>query len=175
MPRSREHQAVSWPEPGNHFLGFNLIREIGRGPSAGSSRHRAGPRRAAGRAQGGRAGQAGSRKLARTAASEHRAGAFRLSRGHATGLAAICMPFLGQATLSVVHDAILAEGRVPIQARQIWEAIQAANADHEIAGTGHAASYPAGRVVCGGRNLPGRRDRRRAWPTPTAAAFPTAT
>ncbi len=49
-----------------------------------------------------------------------------------TGLAAICMPFLGQATLSVVRDALFAQGRVPMQARAIWEAIQAANADHEM-------------------------------------------
>ena len=77
-----------------------------------------------------------------------------------TGLAGICMPYLGQATLSVVLDAVFAHGGPPGRpARSGGRSGRQCRPG--IAGAGRPAANFAERLVRGGRDPPGRGDGRR--------------
>jgi serine/threonine protein kinase/Flp pilus assembly protein TadD len=119
-----ECQPVAWPEPGQNFVGFNLVRELGRGAFAQVF-------------------------LATEPALGHRPVALKVSLEGATeaetlgrlnhtnivpvhsvqqdpesGLTVVCMPYLGRATLCDVIDRAFADGKgSPRTGRVIDEAV----------------------------------------------------
>ena len=118
---------VAWPEPGSHFLGFDLTSEIGRG--------------AIGRVFLASERALGSRRVALKVALQNGHEAeilgrlrhanivpiYSIQEDAATGLTAFCMPYLGQATLAAVLDEVHAGHRPPMRARAILDAVRAAN------------------------------------------------
>jgi serine/threonine protein kinase len=114
----------SWPLPGTTFLGFSLLRELGRGAFSQVFLAR----------ESALGGRLVALKVTRLGTSE----AFTLGRlGHPhivpvysvredkdTGLTAVCMPYLGCATLAHVLEHAFAESRLPRRAAVILEAVQ---------------------------------------------------
>ena len=102
---------LPWPEPGDHFLQFDLIAEIGRGtfgrvflatePSLGNRRIvvKVAP-------HGGEEAEILGRLR-----HPNIVPIYSLQEDDATGLAAFCMPYLGRATLCDVLDYAFAESR----------------------------------------------------------------
>ena len=119
--------SVAWPEPGSHFLGFDLIAEIGRG--------------AIGRVFLASEPALGQRQIVLKVALQNAREAEILGRlrdanivpvysireDAESGLTAFCMPYLGQATLAAVLDGVYADHRPPLRARAILDAVRAAN------------------------------------------------
>ena len=126
-----QNGAIAWPEPGSHFLGFNLITEIGRG---GFGRVFLASERALGeRPVVLKVALQGAQEAKMLARLRHPniVPVYSVRQDDATGLSGICMPFLGQATLAIVLDTVYAHRRPPDQAGAILAAIRAANAGLE--------------------------------------------
>lgn len=118
---------VTWPEPGDRFLGFDLLREIGQG--------------AAGRVFLATEAALGSRRVAvkLTVEGGHEANIlgrlehanivpiYSIQADEAGELTAVCMPYQGQATLDAVLDCLYAEHRTPERASAILDGIRFAN------------------------------------------------
>ena len=148
---------ASWPEPGGSFLGFDLLREIGRG--------------AIGRVFLASERALGQRLVALKVAVEgtHEAEilgrlrhpnivpVYSVQEDPASGLTAFAMPYLGQATLAAVLDKLHAGPRPPQGARAILDAAGAANEGVDVRNVAAAASSSPRRFVCRGRDPPGRR------------------
>lgn len=114
---------IPWPQPGDCFLGFSLIGELGRGTF--------------GRVYLALESSLGNRPVAIKVAPQGGPEAEMLGKlRHAnivpvhsieedldTDLTAVCMPYLGRATLSDVLDRAFADSRPPTQAKVIAEAI----------------------------------------------------
>jgi serine/threonine protein kinase/Flp pilus assembly protein TadD len=119
-----------WPEPGDSFLEFNLMRELGRGAFARvflATQPRLGDREVVVKIARDTAGEAA--KLGRLEhALEHANVVPVYSQHHEelTGLTALCMPFLGNATLCDVYDRAFSGAGLPDGAAVILEAIRAA-------------------------------------------------
>jgi serine/threonine protein kinase len=123
-----EEAAPVWPEPGTAFLGFRLREELGRGAFA--------------RVYLAEEPALGNRLVAVKVAPRGGAEAETLGRLRhpnivpvysvqqeaATGLTAVCMPFLGRATLCDVLDQLAAAPRAATQASSILAAIASAAA-----------------------------------------------
>ena len=95
---------VAWPEPGSHFLGFDLIGEIGRGGTGRvflASQPALGERRVVVKVapQNGREAEILGRLQHANIVLVH-----SIQEDEASGLTAFCMPYLGQATLAAVLD-----------------------------------------------------------------------
>ncbi len=118
---------ILWPEAGDHFLHFELIAEIGRGafgrvflatePALGGRQivvkiapHAGGEAEILGKLQ-----------------HPNIVPVYSLQEDETTGMAAICMPYMGQATLCHVLDQAFHQGRPPLQAGAILEAIASAD------------------------------------------------
>jgi tetratricopeptide (TPR) repeat protein len=120
---------LRWPEAGEHFLGFDLERELGRGAFAHVFLARE-------PALGNRQVVV---KLSQHGASE----ALTLGRlahpnivpvhsvrsDERTGLSSVCMPYLGQATLCHVLDQVLLRPAVPQRAAVILDAARSATTE----------------------------------------------
>ncbi len=142
--------SVAWPEAGSHFLGFDLISEIGRG--------------ALGRVFLASERTLGERRVVLKVAQRNGHEAEIMGRlGHAnivpvysieehaaTGLTAFCMPYLGQATLAAVLGEVHADHSLPRRARAILDAVQTANQGAEA-----PQSPPPDRVFRGGSYVDG--------------------
>ncbi len=145
------HRDVVWPEPGDHFLGFKLLCEIGRG--------------AAGRVFLAAEDELGGRRIALklTVEGGHEANILgRLKHANivpvhsikgdeASGLTACCMPYHGQATLAAVVDCVYAEHRPPERASSILAAIASVNEVADLRDT----QLPANRVLLSGSYVEG--------------------
>jgi eukaryotic-like serine/threonine-protein kinase len=126
-PRLLEFLPDAWPEPGQDFLGFRLLQELGRGSFA--------------RVFLATETCLGERpvvlKMSRELAAAEADALGRLShpnivpvhsiqRDPATGLSVICMPYLGSATLEDVLNSCASRGPPPARAGAILEALLAA-------------------------------------------------
>lgn len=128
-----EQASVAWPAPGSEFLGFSLRGELGRG--------------AFGRVFLASEAALGSRLVVVKVAVHGGQEAETLGRlrhpnimpvysiqdDPRTGLTAICMPYLGKATLGDVLDCAFCDSRVPTQARVVLETIAARHDGSELA------------------------------------------
>ena len=115
---------VPWPEAGDHFLQFQLISEIGRG--------------AFGRVFLATEASVGNRHIVVKVAPQGGQEAeilgklrhpnivpvYSLQEDDATGLTALCMPYLGRATLCDILDHAFTQSRPPSQARAVLQAVE---------------------------------------------------
>jgi serine/threonine protein kinase/Tfp pilus assembly protein PilF len=127
-----ESAAIGWPEVGEHFLGFNLVRELGRGAFA--------------RVFLAREPALGNRKVAVKISPQGSAEAETLGRinhpnivpihsveeDRSSKLTSVCMPYLGGATLCDVLDQIVSEKRLPEKASIIINVVRALPAGEEV-------------------------------------------
>ncbi len=118
--------APRWPEPGEEFQGFQLVRELGRGSFARvflAIEPALGGRRVAVKVS--RHGAAEARTLGRI---DHPnvVPVHSVREDAASGLTAVCMPYLGSATLCAVLDRACARPGPPARARVILEAARGA-------------------------------------------------
>jgi len=114
---------VVWPVPGEDFLGFRLIEELGRGAFARvflASEPALGGRLVAVKValQGGREAE----MLGRLP-HPNIVPVFSVREDSDEGLTAICMPYLGRATLADVRDHAFASNGPPVRATAILEAV----------------------------------------------------
>lgn len=119
-----EEQALVWPQPGDHFLGFDLVRELGRGAFARvflATEPALGHRRVAIKIS--MRGSAEAETLGRLIHSNI-VPVHSVQQDEESGLTAICMPYLGGATLCDVLDRITGAGRLPAAASVLVEAIK---------------------------------------------------
>lgn len=120
-------QPARWPEPGETFLGFELVRELGRGAFARvflAEEPALGRRRVAVKVslQGASEAETLGRIEHPNIVPVHSVQEERLS-----GLTVVCMPFVGSATLCDVLDKIFADGgAVPTRARAVLDAVRQA-------------------------------------------------
>ena len=117
-------ESIPWPEPGETFLGFSLIAELGRG--------------AFGRVFLASEPALGDRPVALKVAPRGGEEAeilgklrhpnivpvYSVQQDAATGLTAVCMPYLGRATLCDVLDQAFAGPRPPTRSRVILDTVQ---------------------------------------------------
>ena len=122
-------ESDSWPEAGTRFLQFDLTAEIGRG-SFGRVFLATEP------ALGGRQvvvkvapHGGGEAEIIGRLRHPNIVPIYSLQEDDTTGLAAFCMPYLGQATLCDVLDQSFLAGRPPPRARAILDAVAAVNCD----------------------------------------------
>ena len=123
---------VAWPEPGSHFLGFDLISEIGRGAMGRvylASERALGERPVVIKVapQNGREADILGRLRHANIVSVH-----SIREDAASGLTAFCMPYHGHATLAAVLDGVYADRRPPLRARAILDAVGAANQGRRV-------------------------------------------
>jgi serine/threonine protein kinase len=125
-------EMVPWPEPGQDFLGYRLVSELGRGTF--------------GRVFLAHEPAIGNRQVALKVALQGADEAdvlgklrhpnivpvYSVHRDEATGLAAFCMPYLGRATLRDVVNRVFSGAVPPRHAKMILEAVQAANNGVEL-------------------------------------------
>jgi serine/threonine protein kinase len=123
-----EHPALlgnSWPEPGQSFLGFELQKELGRGAFARvflSTQPTLGNRLVAVKVS--RSGGAEANTLGRIN-HPNIVPVYSTQEDPATKLTAICMPYLGSATLCNLLDHIKANPELPHSARAIQQVVGA--------------------------------------------------
>ena len=131
-----DYQAIQgtlpWPEPGDRFLQFDLIAELGRGtfgrvflakePSLGNRRVvvKVAP-------HGGEEAEILGRLR-----HPNIVPVYSLQEDDATGLAAFCMHYLGRATLCDVLDRVFLDHRPSKSAHTVLEAIDVANRDADL-------------------------------------------
>jgi eukaryotic-like serine/threonine-protein kinase len=116
-----DNKQASWPAPGQEFLGFTLVRELGRGSFA----------RVFLAAEPALGGRSVAVKVSRLSATEAQTlgrldhpnivPVHSVQHDPHTGFTVICMPYLGSATLCDVLDRAAAETGLPQSARVIWQ------------------------------------------------------
>jgi len=116
-------QPAVWPDAGESFLGFSLIAEIGRGTFARvflASEEALGGRLVTVKVMPG-----GGNEAAILGKLDHPniVPVHSVQEDHETGLTAVCMPYLGRATLSDVLDHVFSGGRVPQRASAIADLV----------------------------------------------------
>jgi serine/threonine protein kinase/Tfp pilus assembly protein PilF len=97
---------VNWPQPGETFVGFELVEELGRGNFARvflATEPALGQRTVAVKIS--RGGSAEAKTLGRIS-HPHIVPVYSVQEDPATGLTAVCMPYLGSATLCDILDHI---------------------------------------------------------------------
>jgi serine/threonine protein kinase/Flp pilus assembly protein TadD len=122
-------RVVEWPKPGDHFLGFELLAELGRGTFARvylASEPALGGRLVALKVapQGGEEAEILGRL--------HHANivpVYSVQADRKSGLTAFCMPYLGRATLADVLDRLPTDGRLPLAGQVVADAVREANDD----------------------------------------------
>jgi serine/threonine protein kinase/Tfp pilus assembly protein PilF len=135
---------LGWPEPGESFQGFRLVSLLGRGAFA--------------RVYLATEPQLGGRPVALKITPHGSAEAETLGRlshpnivpvysvryDEQTRLTAVCMPYLGRATLCHVRDHVFAQPQRPRSARLILEAVQETPADGPAPAVLRRGAYPDG-------------------------------
>jgi serine/threonine protein kinase len=126
-----EEHTARWPQPGDLFLGFELVRELGRGAFARvflAEEPALGYRRVAVKIS--MRGAAEAETLGRVS-HPNIVPVHSVQQDPESGLTAVCMPYLGGATLCDVLDRITSSPRVPRGAEVLAEAINDARAGEE--------------------------------------------
>jgi serine/threonine protein kinase/Tfp pilus assembly protein PilF len=124
-PQLLTDRSPRWPQPGDTFLGYRLIEELGRGAFARvflASETALGQRRVAVKISAH--GAAEAQTLGRL---EHPniVPVNSIQLDDATGLTAICMPYLGSTTLCDVLEFAFQDSNVPTRANVIAEVVNA--------------------------------------------------
>jgi serine/threonine protein kinase/Flp pilus assembly protein TadD len=115
---------VSWPEVGDSFLGFVLRRELGRGAFARvflASEPELGNRSVVVKIS--RHGAVEAELLGRLKDIANVVEVHTLKKDELSGWTAVCMPYVGSATLCDVMDYVFAQPEPPRDARRILEAV----------------------------------------------------
>lgn len=115
--------AAPWPAPGDTYLEFRLIEELGRGALARvylALEPALGNRRVALKVAA--SGPEEAKVLGRL---DHPnvVPVFSVHRSASDGRTAICMPFLGRTTLADVLAALFAADRLPQSSREFWQTV----------------------------------------------------
>jgi serine/threonine protein kinase/Tfp pilus assembly protein PilF len=121
-----------WPKPGDSFLGFSILSELGRG--AFGRVYQASERALGNRQVVLKVAWQGGQEAAILGRLRHPniVPIYSIQEDEATGLTGFCMPLLGQATLSTVIDSLFVGKRLPHEAGAILRAVQAANAGLDL-------------------------------------------
>jgi serine/threonine protein kinase/Tfp pilus assembly protein PilF len=121
-----EPDPTPWPVPGEVFLGFHLERELGRGSFSRVflARQQERDNREVVVKLTTHGGQAEAETLSRLC-HPHIVPVFSAQQDTLSPLTAVCMPFLGNVTLKDVLDGLFAQARVPQQAWELLDAVQA--------------------------------------------------
>ena len=131
-PGWASQEAIPWPEPGERFLEFSLIAELGRGTFARvflASQPALSDRLVAVKIAPQGQGEAGILAKLR---HPNIVPIYSIQEEEETGLTAVCMPYLGQATLSDVLDRAFADSQPPASARIVLDAVKEINRDCDI-------------------------------------------
>lgn len=118
----------AWPELGTEFLGFPLLEALGSGAFAQvylASEPKLSHRRVALKVSA-----QGMREAERLGRLRHPniVPVYRVEQDRSTGLTAVCMPYLGRATLCDVLDQAFSQSAWPTKARTILETAQSRDA-----------------------------------------------
>jgi serine/threonine protein kinase len=119
-----EEPPARWPEPGDTFLGFALTQELGRGGFARvflAAEPALGDRLVAVKISPHGAAEAQTQGPLKHA---NVVPVYSVQQEELTGLTAVCMPYLGSATLCDVLDRAFARPGLPADARLILEAVR---------------------------------------------------
>ena len=141
---------IAWPCPGESLLGFSLLAELGRGTFGRvflASEETLGSRRVALKVahQGGHEAHVLGRLSHRNIVP-----VYSVKEDEATGLTAVCMPYLGRATLSDLLDRAYADPHRPVGARMILETIESLRDDSDA-----AEAIPPARILRKGSYVEG--------------------
>ncbi|NQU20582.1 MAG: protein kinase [Candidatus Nealsonbacteria bacterium] len=117
-------ERVQWPEPGQSFLGFSLIGELGRGTFGHvflASEPALGDRLVA-----LKVAPHGGEEAEMLGKLQHPniVPVYSVQEDPATGLTAVCMPYLGRATLRDVVDRVFVDSRPPHRARSVLDVVR---------------------------------------------------
>ena len=120
-----------WPQPGDSFLGYSLLAELGHGSFARV--FLASEPALGGRLVALKVSPRGENEAEVVGKLRHPniVPVHSVTEDPATGLTAICEPYLGRATLCDLLDRAFADGEVPRHARIIGETITALRIDSE--------------------------------------------
>lgn len=124
-PRLRDIQEdLFWPDPGEHFLGFSLIAELGRGTFGRvflASEPALGDRLVALKVapQGGEEAE-----MLGKLRHPNVMPVYSVQEDRASGLTAVCMPYLGRATFRDVLDSAFAVSGPPVSSQVVLDTIQ---------------------------------------------------
>ncbi|NLE38582.1 MAG: protein kinase [Pirellulaceae bacterium] len=120
-----------WPEPGDSFLGYSLLAELGHGSFARV--FLASEPALGGRLVALKVSPRGENEAEVVGKLRHPniVPVHSVTEDPATGLTAICEPYLGRATLCDLLDRVFVDGEAPREARVIGETIVAMRLDTE--------------------------------------------
>ncbi len=120
-------RTVTWPQPDSMFLGFNLVRELGRG--AAGRVFAASELALSDRLVALKVTVEGCREAEILGRLQHEniVPVYSVQEDEDADLTAFCMPYRGQATLAAVLDCLYAGARPPHRASAILDAIKTAN------------------------------------------------
>lgn len=127
-PRLRDLQEdFLWPEPGEDFLGFSLIAELGRGTFGRvflASEPALGGRQVALKVapQGGEEAE-----MLGKLRHPNIMPVYSVQEDRDSGLTAVCMPYLGRATFRDVLDNAFAVKRPPVGSQVVFDTVQASS------------------------------------------------
>ncbi|MFL5241082.1 MAG: protein kinase domain-containing protein [Gemmataceae bacterium] len=127
-----EETAPAWPAPGDTFLGFELIRELGRGAFARvflANEPALGSRRVV--VKVALRGAAEAETLGRLR-HPHIVPVHSVHQDPRTGLTAVCMPYLGSATLTRLLDCVAVSEKVPASGSILADIIRTAGFDCDL-------------------------------------------
>jgi serine/threonine protein kinase len=127
-----EETPPAWPVPGDTFLGFELIRELGRGAFARvflAGEPALGHRRVV--VKIALRGAAEAETLGRLR-HPHIVPVHSVQQDPVTGLTGVCMPYLGSATLTHLLDRVAVSEKVPVNGSVLAEIIRAAGFDCDL-------------------------------------------
>jgi len=144
-----EDRQLSWPAPGQQFLGFMLVRELGKGSFA----------RVFLATEPALGGRSVAVKISRLGAAEAQTlgrldhpnivPVHSVQHDAATGFTVICMPYLGSATLCDLLDRVGAEPGLPQSGRVVRQVIAAAAPLPATAGRAGRGTYVDAVVAIG--------------------------
>lgn len=135
-----EHKTLRWPEQGGTFLGFTIVRELGRGAFARV--FLAQELALGGRHVAVKIGLHGGQEAEILGKLDHAhiVPVHSVREDPATGMTAVCMPYLGDVTLADVLDRVYAEQGTTLTGTVLATAVS------DLHGTAHATMGRLARV-----------------------------
>jgi serine/threonine protein kinase len=116
---------LTWPEPGQDWMGFTLLRELGRGSF---SRVYLAQEKALGKRpvaiKVSTLGGGTEAEILGRLRHDNIVAVYSVNQHPINGLTIVCMPYLGTTTLCDVLDRAFADSRAPAKARVILEAVR---------------------------------------------------